>query len=194
MSLECSGGSARDRDSGAPERPFCASRTPTGDCRLSPWAIGRPSSGSELASLYCSVVMDEHPNATAYRRTADAFRAGDLARLEELIDPDVVWHVPGSHPMAGDVLGRTNLMQWLRQLNRRGFWLTEEDVFGSDDHVCALSIMGATRPGIDTERESSASSAIEMAASSNAGSTRTTQTLGTPSSPSDRRTDRQIWR
>jgi uncharacterized protein len=94
--------------------------------------------------------MDEHPNATAYRRTADAFRAGDLASLEELIDPDVVWHVPGSHTMAGDVLGRPNLMKWLRELNPKGFWLTEEDVFGSDDHVCALSIMGATRRGVDT--------------------------------------------
>jgi hypothetical protein len=27
---------------------------------------------------------EEHPNAAAYRRTADAFRAGDLGRIEAL--------------------------------------------------------------------------------------------------------------
>lgn len=33
----------------------------------------------------------------------------------------------------------------------QGFWLTEHDVFGNDDHVCALSIMGARRDGIDVQ-------------------------------------------
>jgi uncharacterized protein len=47
----------------------------------------------------------EHPNATVYRRTADAFRAGDRAALAALIEEDVVWHIPGSGPMAGDISG-----------------------------------------------------------------------------------------
>jgi ketosteroid isomerase-like protein len=96
-------------------------------------------------------VTDEHPNATAYRATADAFRSGDQDRVAELIDADVVWHVPGDHVMAGDVLGRVALLAWLRDLSAKGFWLTEEDVFGNDDHVCALSIMGARRPDVDVQ-------------------------------------------
>ena len=40
----------------------------------------------------------EHPNATAYRRTAGAFRAGDGETLAALIDEDMVWHIPGSGP------------------------------------------------------------------------------------------------
>lgn len=44
--------------------------------------------------------MDEHPNATTYRRTADAFRAGDRETLAALIDENVVWHIPGSGPLA----------------------------------------------------------------------------------------------
>ncbi len=67
----------------------------------------------------------EHPNATAYRRAAAAFRAGTIELIKELVDADVVWHVPG------------------------GFWLREHDVFGNDAHMCALSEMGATRPGVD---------------------------------------------
>jgi uncharacterized protein len=93
----------------------------------------------------------EHPNATAYRRTADAFRAGDEPALQALIAADVVWHVPGDHPMAGDIRGRDALIAWLRQIGTMGFWLTEHDVFGNDEHVCALSIMGARRTGIDVE-------------------------------------------
>ena len=47
----------------------------------------------------------EHPNSAIYRRTADAFRAGDFAALGSLLDDDVVWHVPGSGPRSGDQRG-----------------------------------------------------------------------------------------
>jgi ketosteroid isomerase-like protein len=90
----------------------------------------------------------EHPNATAYRLAAAAFRAGDLAAIEKLVDPDVVWHLPGPHPLAGDLRGRDALIGFLGQLGALGFWLREHDVFGNDAHVCALSEMGATRPGV----------------------------------------------
>jgi hypothetical protein len=96
-------------------------------------------------------VTEEHPNAAAYRRAADAFRAGDLARIEALVDTDVVWHVPGNHPRAGDIRGRDHLLAWLAGLAEIGFWLREHDVFGNDEHVCALSYMGARRPGTDIE-------------------------------------------
>ncbi|MHB8487839.1 MAG: nuclear transport factor 2 family protein [Candidatus Dormibacteria bacterium] len=86
-------------------------------------------------------MSDEHPNALAYRRTADAFRSADQAVLEQLIANDVVWHVPGTHPMAGDLQGRDELLPWLKRLRAQGFWLTEHDVFGNDDHVCALSVI-----------------------------------------------------
>lgn len=93
----------------------------------------------------------EHPNATAYRVTADAFRAGDLALIESLVDEDVVWHVPGHHLRAGDISGRDALLAWLAGLPELGFWLTEHDVFANDEHVCALSNMGARRAGVDAE-------------------------------------------
>jgi ketosteroid isomerase-like protein len=96
-------------------------------------------------------MTDEHPNATAYRRTADAFRSGDEAQLAALIADDVVWHVPGVHSMAGDIRGRAALVAWLGQLRAKGFWLSEHDVLGNDIHVCALSVMGARRLGVDVQ-------------------------------------------
>jgi ketosteroid isomerase-like protein len=91
--------------------------------------------------------LPEHPNATAYRQTAAAFRAGDMTAIEALIDADVVWHVPGTHHLAGDVIGRDAVAAFLTALGQLGFWLVEHDVFGNDAHVCALSEMGANRPG-----------------------------------------------
>lgn len=92
---------------------------------------------------------DDHPNAVAYRRTADAFRANDLDAVVALISEDVVWHVPGSHPMAGDIHGRDELLVWLGHLPTFGFWLREVEVFGNDRHVCAISVMGASRDGVE---------------------------------------------
>jgi|SRR4051794_12912405 ketosteroid isomerase-like protein len=99
----------------------------------------------------CALMSTEHPNATAYRKAAAAFRAGDLPAIEEVVDEAVVWHVPGNHRCAGDIRGREALMAWLKGLAPLGFWLREHDVFGNDEHVCALSYMGARRDGIDVE-------------------------------------------
>ncbi len=51
--------------------------------------------------------------------------------------------------MAGDVHGRRNLLEWLGELSRKGFWLTEQDVFANDEHVCAISVMGRNRPDLE---------------------------------------------
>jgi uncharacterized protein len=93
----------------------------------------------------------EHPNATAYRRTADAFRDRDFDAIRSLVAEDVVWHVPGRHAMAGEVRGLDELVAWLGRLPELGFTLREHDVFGNDEHVCSLSYMGARRPGVVIE-------------------------------------------
>lgn len=93
----------------------------------------------------------EHANAAAYRKAADAFRARDLQAIEGLVDEGVVWHVPGNHPRAGDIRGREALLAWLAGIAEIGFWLKEHDVFANDEHVCALSYMGARRPGVEAE-------------------------------------------
>jgi Protein of unknown function (DUF2867) len=36
------------------------------------------------------------------RRQREMYAGGDLAAVEELLAPDVVWHVPGTSPIAGD--------------------------------------------------------------------------------------------
>jgi ketosteroid isomerase-like protein len=67
------------------------------------------------------------------------------------VNDDVVWHIPGNHTLAGDLVGRDTVVAFLADVVSRGFWLREHDVFGNDEHVCALSEMGAQRPGVDVE-------------------------------------------
>ena len=95
--------------------------------------------------------IEEHPNATAYRRTADAFRARDFDVIRSLVAEDVIWHVPGRNSMAGEIRGLDELMAWLGRVSELGFTIREHDVFGNDEHVCALSYMGARRPGLVIE-------------------------------------------
>ena len=59
-------------------------------------------------------MTEQHPDAIAYRRTAEAFRSGDLDVVESMIAPEVMWHVPGDHPMAGTIQGREALTRGSR--------------------------------------------------------------------------------
>jgi uncharacterized protein len=108
-----------------------------------------PGQSVTMADVTGKSSGEEHPNATAYRRAAAAFRSRDLLTIADLVDPDVVWHVPGQHPLAGDYRGRDELLGFLARLAGLGFVLAEEDVFGNDRHVCALSQMSARRPGLE---------------------------------------------
>jgi uncharacterized protein len=93
-------------------------------------------------------VPPEHPNATAYRRTAYAFRDGDFAALQPLFDADVVWHIPGNNVRAGEVRGLDAVVALLTGLPS-GFTISEHDVLGNDEHVVALSHMGVRRPDLE---------------------------------------------
>jgi uncharacterized protein len=92
-----------------------------------------------------------HPDAVAYRRTADAFRARDMDTLAQLFDEDVVWHVPGTSALAGDINGRVALWQWfdrLHEVTGGTFTLEDHDILATDDHVVALNVMSATMDGV----------------------------------------------
>lgn len=92
----------------------------------------------------------DHPDAATYRRAADAFRDQDLETIAETIHDDVRWHVPGKSWFARDVVGRSSVVAFLREImERTGGTFTLEDVVvsGCDDHVVAMQRFGATGGG-----------------------------------------------
>jgi uncharacterized protein len=47
-------------------------------------------------------------------RQRDMYAGGDLAAVEELLAEDVVWHVPGTSPIAGDYRAREAVTEYFR--------------------------------------------------------------------------------
>jgi ketosteroid isomerase-like protein len=60
--------------------------------------------------------MKDHPHAVLITRCYDAFGAGRLDDLADLLADDVVWHEPGRSPVAGDHKGRTGVAEFLQRL------------------------------------------------------------------------------
>jgi len=74
-----------------------------------------------------------------------------METLAALFDEDVVWHIPGINPLAGDIHGRDALWRWferLREVTDGTFRLEDHDVLATDDHVVALNVMSVLRDGV----------------------------------------------
>ena len=68
------------------------------------------------------------------------------------------------------IRGLDELVTWLGKATELGFTIREHDVFGNDEHVCALSYMGARRTGGRPSRSRSrASSTSAMDGRSSGG-------------------------
>lgn len=53
-----------------------------------------------------------------HRLQAQMYAGGPVEPLAELLADDVVWHVPGSSPIAGDHLGRATVFEYFRTRRR----------------------------------------------------------------------------
>ena len=94
--------------------------------------------------------MADHPNAELARHGYNAFIAGDMEWLNEHLDENVVWHVPGSSPISRTYYGRNEVFGFFATLMQETggeLKLTVHDIVGNDDHVVSLVKGEATRKG-----------------------------------------------
>jgi ketosteroid isomerase-like protein len=86
---------------------------------------------------------------TLVRRGYDAFNAGDLATLREILSHDVAQHVPGTSQLAGEYKGIDAVLGYygkLAELTGGTFRADLIDVFGdAQGHVTAVHQITATR-------------------------------------------------
>ena len=87
-----------------------------------------------------------HPYEELVRRGFDAFASGDTTTIQELLAPDVVWHVPGTNPTAGDYHGIEGVMSFLAEAIERtegNMRFELHDVLANDEHAVALQHLTA---------------------------------------------------
>jgi ketosteroid isomerase-like protein len=93
----------------------------------------------------------EHPNVGLIRKVYDALVNGNyLAALTELFREDVVWYLPGTHPLSGEHRGRDAVFAAMRrfeQLSAGTIRIDVHDVLANDEHAVALLRATGTRSG-----------------------------------------------
>lgn len=93
--------------------------------------------------------MREHPNAALVGSFFDAFTRGSYVQhVSELLADDVVWHLPGTHPLSGDHAGKDAVLAAMRRFEElsAGTIRTElHDVTASDQHAGALLLATGKR-------------------------------------------------
>ena len=91
-----------------------------------------------------------HPNETLIRAGYDAFVNGDLDGVRSFLDPNVVWHVSGTGPLAGVYNGHAELLQFfarVAELTDGSVSIEAKDILVNDDHVIVLTRLQAARGG-----------------------------------------------
>ena len=92
--------------------------------------------------------MAEHPNAELWRKGQEAFSRRDMDSLRTFWADDIVYHVPGANPIAGDHKGLDGVLALFAKLVEMNVRIVEvHDVLASDDHVVALVRGTAIRQG-----------------------------------------------
>ena len=92
-----------------------------------------------------------HPNEGLVRAASAAFGRGDVAALrDQFLHNDVVWHIAGTGPLAGDYTGAAEVIGLLTKISQLAGGSVRpdlHDVLVSDDHTVALATIRAQRAG-----------------------------------------------
>jgi ketosteroid isomerase-like protein len=91
------------------------------------------------------------------KRYLDTFAEGDLEALMEFFSPEVVWHVAGSHRLAGDYRGKPALLDYFRQARDEtagSIKLDPTAIMASDQHIALFLRVTGERAGkrLDVEQ------------------------------------------
>jgi ketosteroid isomerase-like protein len=94
--------------------------------------------------------MAEHPNAQLWRKASAGFVRSDsnVGEARSFYSGDVVYHVPGANPLAGDHEGLEAVAALMLKFRKMNVRIVEvHDVLANDEHVVALVRGTASREG-----------------------------------------------
>lgn len=99
------------------------------------------STNAQTAAQSQSIAQADAPNTTAavnpniatIQRFFEAYNRGDMNVVREAAAPDIVWRIPGHHPLAGDKQGVDEIVAFLQALGRAKFQ-SEVLYLGADEN------------------------------------------------------------
>jgi ketosteroid isomerase-like protein len=89
-------------------------------------------------------------NAALIRRGYDAFAAGDIPTVLEVLHPDIAWHVPGRSPLSGDYQGHAGVLDFFDRCQRLSggtLRVVADEIVADGARVFVLSTVSAQRHG-----------------------------------------------
>ncbi|MEX2393176.1 MAG: nuclear transport factor 2 family protein [Actinomycetota bacterium] len=89
-----------------------------------------------------------HPNEELVRAGYESFVTGDLTAVGNLLDPDVVWHVAGASPLAGDYKGHEGVFGFFAkvvEMTEGTIRIGAREILASEDHAVVLTTTTAQR-------------------------------------------------
>ena len=83
-----------------------------------------------------------HPNEEVIRAYVSSFARGDIQTAKNYLADDIVYHVGGGHPLAGDYRGKDDVLKFFKDRSLRTgetFQVAPHDLLANDTHGVGLS-------------------------------------------------------
>ncbi|MGK3986306.1 nuclear transport factor 2 family protein [Sorangium sp. So ce136] len=78
----------------------------------------------------------DHPNVAIVQRMYERFGAGDMDTIrDQLFTSDILWHLPGHHPLAGTMRGPDEVLAFFQTLLGVGIKIDMKAITGTDTYV-----------------------------------------------------------
>lgn len=78
---------------------------------------------------------EDHPNVAVIKRYYEAYSKGDVATVQEIFAPDIVWRILGHHPLSGSKRGADEVLAFFEQLAKANFKAKVLFLGGNDEYV-----------------------------------------------------------
>ena len=94
-----------------------------------------------------------HPNEELAREGYEAFIKADMQKVSDFFADDIVWHIGGRGPLAGDYRGKDEVLGFLAktmELTGGTFTLEIHDILANDEHAVVLVVARGEREGKTT--------------------------------------------
>jgi uncharacterized protein len=98
-------------------------------------ALGALACAAPHALKSKATTMDKHPNLKVIEEFFAAYAAHDIERIRKTLANDVVWRIPGHHPLAGEKRGAEEVVAFFDQLGKANFKAQPLVIVAQDDYV-----------------------------------------------------------